>query len=119
LYRYSSDRRRIDPGIADNSMPAIDDKHNPQDVPGNRVRQQTLDLVGPVRALHCFTSSFAGPMGALHFVHVSFTQRPQCLQKSAVCNSDDPNSFSSLFVSFFQGTNNRIGFVRLNIAPRR
>jgi len=37
------DRRRTDPGV-----PAahVDDAHNPDDIPGPRVRQQTLDLVG-------------------------------------------------------------------------
>ena len=29
-----ADRRRIDPGIADDTMPSVDDKHNPGDVPG-------------------------------------------------------------------------------------
>jgi hypothetical protein len=39
-----ADRRRFDPGAA--SMPAVDDQHNPKDIPGQRVRQQTLDLAG-------------------------------------------------------------------------
>ena len=33
-----ADRRRIDPGIADDTMPSVDDKHNPGDVPGREHR---------------------------------------------------------------------------------
>ena len=44
-----ADRRRIDPGVADQSVQSVDDKHNPSDVPGPRVRQQTLDLVSILR----------------------------------------------------------------------
>ena len=39
-----ADRRRVDPGARDAEW--VDDRDNPGDVPGPRVRQQTLDLVG-------------------------------------------------------------------------
>ena len=42
-----ADRRRIDPG--DPAAAHIDDRHNPEDIPGPRVRQQTLDLVSVLR----------------------------------------------------------------------
>jgi hypothetical protein len=42
-----ADRRRVDPGARDAEW--VDDRDNPGDVPGPRVRQQTLDLVGVLR----------------------------------------------------------------------
>ena len=42
-----ADRRRSDP--AANDAPPVDDTNNPKDIPGTRVRQQTLDLVGTLR----------------------------------------------------------------------
>ena len=42
-----ADRRRVDPGARDAEW--VDDRDNPGDVPGRRVRQQTLDLVGVLR----------------------------------------------------------------------
>ena len=42
-----ADRRRTDPGAG--RAAAVDDRNNPDDVPGPRVRQQTLDLVSVLR----------------------------------------------------------------------
>lgn len=42
-----ADRRRMDPGAG--RAASVDDKNNPDDVPGPRVRQQTLDLVSVLR----------------------------------------------------------------------
>ena len=42
-----ADRRRSDPAARD--APPVDDTDNPRDIPGTRVRQQTLDLVGTLR----------------------------------------------------------------------